>query len=155
VTESGRRVRPRDTQSRDTQSRDIRPRFTGRAAILAVFFCAVVLSLAYPVREYLAERKQIDELEVQRAQIARQLSRLEAERQHLRDPAYIEQLARDRLHMCLPNQMCYVVIDPAVRSRTTAAPKHAAEPWYAKLWSSVQLADGQPSPRPHAATRRG
>lgn len=120
---------------------------------MAVFFCAIVLSLAYPVREYIAERRQIDELEVQRAQIAKQLSRLEAERQRLRDPAYIEQLARDRLHMCLPNQMCYVVIDPAGRSKVSAAPKHVAEPWYAKLWSSVQLADGQSSPRPHPARR--
>jgi cell division protein FtsB len=131
-------------------SRQARPRFTGRAVILAIFFCAVVLSLAYPVREYIAERKQIDELEAQKAQIARQLSGLEAERQHLRDPAYIEQLARDQLHMCLPNQMCYVVINPAVRSRASASPEHAADPWYAKLWSSVQLANGQPAHRPHS-----
>lgn len=146
---------PRPDQPRSDQPpRDTRPRATGRAAILAIFFCAVVLSLAYPVREYVAQRRQIDELEAQRAQIAKQLSRLETERRRLSEPSYIEQLARDRLHMCLPNQMCYVVIGPPARNRTSAAPKHTTEPWYAKLWSSVQLADGRPSPRPHSATWR-
>jgi hypothetical protein len=111
------------------------------------------MSLAYPVREYIAERKYIAELEVQKAQIAKQLNHLKTERRHLSDPAYIEQLARDRLHMCLPNQMCYVVIDPAVRSTASATPKRVADPWYAKLWSSVQLADGQPAHHPHSASR--
>lgn len=106
-----------------------------------MLLCFLVLSLAYPIREYIAQRRQIDQLRVQSAQIAAQLSRLRAEQQRLRSPAYIEQQARDRLHMCLPNQMCYVIIGPAARS----TPRHGAEPWYARLWSSVQLADRQPA----------
>jgi len=148
--------RPAQTSGRPAQTTtgDGRPHFTGRAAILAVLLCAVVLSLAYPVREYIAQRRQIDQLEVQRAQIATQLSRLEAQRQHLRSPAYIEQLARDRLHMCLPNQMCYVIINPTTRGVASAAPRRTEEPWYAKLWSSVRLADSQPATGHPAAGRR-
>jgi len=42
-----------------------RPRFTSRAAVLAVVVCAIALSLAYPVREYIAQRRQIDQLQAQ------------------------------------------------------------------------------------------
>jgi cell division protein FtsL len=116
--------------------------------------CAVVLSLAYPVREYIAQRRQIDQLVAQQAEIARQISRLEQEQRRLHNPAYIEQLARDRLHMCLPNQMCYVIIKPTARRPAGSASQQAAEPWYAKLWSSVRLADGQRSADRHANDRR-
>jgi len=33
-----------------------RAKFTSRAAVLAVVLCAIALSLAYPVREYIAQR---------------------------------------------------------------------------------------------------
>ena len=32
-------------------------RLTSRAAVLAVVVCAIALSLAYPVREYIAQRR--------------------------------------------------------------------------------------------------
>src|ERR1700758_4305927 len=75
-----------------------RARFTSRAAVLAVVLCAIALSLAYPVREYIAQRRQIDQWQAQSAQTAAQLARLQAEAARLNDPAYIEQQARDRLH---------------------------------------------------------
>jgi len=40
-------------------------RLTGRAAVLAVVICAIALSLAYPVREYVNQRRQIDALVAQ------------------------------------------------------------------------------------------
>ena len=33
-------------------------RLTGRAAVLAVVICAIALSLAYPVREYIAQDRK-------------------------------------------------------------------------------------------------
>ena len=118
-----------------------RSRLTSRAALLAVVLCAVALSLAYPVREYIAQRRQIDQLEAQREAIAATLSRLQAEQQKLTSNAYVEQQARDRLHMCLPSQTCYVVINPrppAVRVPPAHVP---GTPWYERLWDSVQKAD--------------
>src|SRR6266849_139682 len=91
------------------QPRD-RARFTSRAAVLAVVICAIALSLAYPVREYIGQRRQIGRLEAQRQTIEVRVHRLEAEHRKLTDPAYVRQQARDRLHMCLPSQTCYVVI---------------------------------------------
>jgi cell division protein FtsB len=122
-----------------------RARFTSRAAVLAVVLCAIALSLAYPVREYIAQRRQIEVLQAQRAAIVAQLHQLEGEQRRLKDPAYIEQLARDRLHLCPRGQTCYVVIGP----RHTGAGRLAAAsvtPWYERLWQSVRKAD-QGSPR--------
>jgi cell division protein FtsB len=125
-----------------------RARFTSRAAVLAVVLCAIALSLAYPVREYIAQRRQIDQLQAQSAQTAAQLARLQAEAARLNDPAYIEQQARDRLHYCMPRQTCYVIIggQPASNAGQAAAAV-AGTPWYERLWSSVQQADKQPASR--------
>ena len=56
-----------------------RPRFTSRAAVLAVVLCAIALSLAYPVREYIGQRRQIDQLTAQRATAEAAVRRLQAE----------------------------------------------------------------------------
>jgi cell division protein FtsB len=122
-----------------------RARFTSRAAILAVVVCAIALSLAYPVREYIAQRRQIDQLQAQSQATSAELAKLRAEAQRLNDPAYIEQQARDRLHMCKPGVTCYVIIggQPATRSALTAAA--AGTPWYERLWHSVRQADRMPS----------
>jgi cell division protein FtsB len=126
-----------------TQARPLppRPHFTGRAAVLAIVLCGIALSLAYPVREYISQRKQIDQLLAQGARIESQRQRLESERRLLRSPVYIEQQARDRLHMCLPTQMCYEIIGKSAKPKDVAE-RVAGTPWYARLWSSVQQADG-------------
>jgi cell division protein FtsB len=119
-----------------------RPRFTGRAAILAIVLCAIALSLAYPVREYIAERRQLDQLHAQSQQLAARLRQLGAQQRALTSPAYIEQQARDRLHMCLPTQMCYEII--GTRTHGTVRVARVVMPWYSRLWSSVQDADKPP-----------
>jgi cell division protein FtsB len=119
-------------------------KLTSRAALLAIVVCAVALSLAYPVREYIAERRQIAQLEGSDARTAAQVRRLEAQRRELASPRYIEQLARDKLHMCFPTQTCYEVVTPSRRHGQPTATA-AAEPWYALLWKSVREADEAPA----------
>lgn len=131
----------------------LRPHVTGRAAILAVVLCAIALSLAYPVREYIAQRKQIDQLLAQGDQLSVRLRALENQRRQVNDPVFIERMARDRLHMCLATQMCYVVITPATAK--PAASPGPAEPWYARLWSSVQQANQRPHGRPARHSHHG
>ena len=72
-------------------------RLTGRAAVLAVVICAIALSLAYPVREYVNQRRQIDALVAQQQSMLAQVKNLQAQRARLSSPAYIEQLARQEL----------------------------------------------------------
>jgi cell division protein FtsB len=123
-----------------------RPRFTSRAAVLAVVLCAIALSLAYPVREYIGQRRQIDQLTAQRATAEAAVRRLQAEDRKLTSPAYVEQQARDRLHLCMPDQTCFVVI-PGKKPPATAAPAPAhVTPWYEKLWGSVRDANQATTP---------
>jgi cell division protein FtsL len=118
-----------------------RAKFTSRAAVLAVVICAIALSLAYPVREYIAQRRQVDQLEAQHQMLLTQLRQLEQEQGRLNDPAYIQQLARNKLHMCLRGDTCYVVIGNHPRhsgGRTDAA---SLTPWYERVWQSVEQAN--------------
>ena len=120
-------------------------RLTSRAAVLAVVICAIVLSLAYPVREYVAQRQQIDQLVAQRQTMLDQVKTLEAEQTKLSDPSYIEQLARQELDMCFPGTQCYVIEgSQSLINGTSPAPPGPA-PWYARLWRSVEQADASPA----------
>jgi cell division protein FtsB len=129
--------------ARARPARSPRPRLTSRAAVLAVVLCAIALSLAYPVREYIADIRQIGQLEALNAQLGSQNRQLRAERRALASPGYVEQLARDDLHMCFPSQTCYVVILPAARGRNGKG--GAVTPWYERLWKSVVEADKVPA----------
>ena len=107
--------------------------------------CAIALSLAYPVREYIGQRQQIDQLLTTQQSLSAQVKNLQSQQQRFSDPSYIEQQARDQLHMCLPTEKCYVIIgnnSPA----PDATPQRKAAPtsWYSKLWGSVKQADQTP-----------
>jgi len=121
-----------------------RSRLTSRTAVLAVVLCAVALSIAYPVREFIAQRRQLDQLEAQRQAIALRLGVLERQQQLLAGNGYVEQQARDKLHMCLPSETCYVIIDPQ-QPQGRAAAALPGTPWYERLWNSVQRADKAPA----------
>ncbi len=116
-------------------------KLTGRAALLAVVICAIALSLAYPVREYIAQRQQIDQLLAQQQSMAAQVKALQEQDIKLSQTWYIEQEARDQLHMCFPKEQCYEVVSGQPAKASVARPQAAADPWYAKLWQSVQKAD--------------
>ena len=115
-------------------------RLTSRAAVLAVVICAVVLSLAYPVREYLAQRQQIDQLVAQQQTMLAQVKNLQTQQAKLSERSYIEQLARQELDMCLPGTQCYIIEGSHSPITGTLTQRPGPAPWYAKLWQSVQQA---------------
>jgi len=120
-------------------------RLTGRAAVLAVVICAIVLSLAYPVREYVTQRRQIDSLVAQQQAMLAQVKSLQAQQARLSSPSYIEQLARQELDMCFPGTQCYIVEGSQPQAGTAQSAKQGPAPWYDKLWRSVQQADANPT----------
>jgi cell division protein FtsL len=119
-------------------------RLTGRAAVLAVVICAIALSLAYPVREYITQRQQIDSLMAQQHSMLAQVQGLQAQQAQLSNPTYIEQLARQELDMCLPGTQCYIVEGSQPLIGAARLPQKGPAPWYDKLWKSVQQADANP-----------
>lgn len=120
-----------------------RPQLTGRAAILAIVVCANAMSLAYPAREVIAQRREIARLEEEQTRALRKLRNLEEQRRQREDPEYIKRLAKERLHYCEPGAKCYVVLDQSTpKSGTQAGDRQPERPaWYVTLWQSVQAAD--------------
>ena len=120
-------------------------RLTGRAAVLAVVICAIALSLAYPVREYVTQRKQIDALVAHQQVMLNQVKGLQQQQARLNDPDYIEKVARQQLDMCFPRTTCYIVTGGQSPASTARPSRPGPVPWYDKLWRSVQQADGDPA----------
>ena len=119
------------------------PALTSRAAILAVVVCAIALSLAYPVREYIAQRQEIADLRQKEAKARRQVEILAQRKQQLGDKSYIEREATRRLHYCRPGVKCYIVLDGGGDGRRQAhkGGPTSRPPWYETLWRSVEAAD--------------
>lgn len=120
-----------------------RGHLTSRAAVLAVVVCAIGLSLAYPVREYVAQRQEIAQLRHQERIAKRQVEELALRKQRLGDESYIKREARRRLNFCMPGERCYVVLDGSGgdgQQQPQGGPPRRP-PWYETLWKSVEAAD--------------
>jgi cell division protein FtsB len=117
---------------------------TSRAAILALVVCAIALSLAYPVREYIAQRQEIAELKHSERVAQQRVEQLEQQKRRLADPSYIKREAKRRLHYCMPGEKCYVVLDGSGgaggQQEQSGQPRKPS--WYETLWRSVEAADG-------------
>ncbi|GLW51728.1 hypothetical protein Stsp02_73890 [Streptomyces sp. NBRC 14336] len=118
-----------------------RSRLTGRAALLALVVCSLVVALAYPIRQYVAQRAEIAELEQQREQARQRVEDLRDLKARWKDDAYAEQRIRERLHYVLPGETGYVVIDPDAVKRTRADQGAADRAWYANVWDGVDKSD--------------
>lgn len=147
------RADPRATSRRDARAASTaadaaavtrsRAHLTSRAAILAVVVCAIALSLAYPIREYIAQRREIAALREQQRTAQQQVEQLARHKQRLGDESYIKREARRRLHYCMPGEKCYVVLDgsnPSGQAARQGSPPRTP-PWYVTLWRSVEAAD--------------
>ncbi|MFI0351496.1 septum formation initiator family protein [Actinomadura sp. 9N407] len=119
------------------------PALTSRAAILAVVVCAIALSLAYPVREYVAQRQQIAELKQQERVARKRVDELTQRKQQLGEESYIKREATRRLHYCEPGVKCYIVLDGGGgdEQRPQRDGTGSKPPWYETLWRSVEAAD--------------
>jgi|SRR5271170_4214014 len=117
-------------------------RLTSRAAVLAVVICAIALSLAYPIRAYVAQRRQIDELVAEQQMLQATVKSQLAKSAKYSDPAFIEQLARSELHMCMPGAQCYIIENGQSVISAPQPSRPGPAPWYAKLWHSVEQANG-------------
>ena len=121
---------------------------TTRAAVMGLVVCALLVSAALPLREYLGQRSDIRELQQQQDAANRRVAGLEEQKARLEDPSYTAALARDRLHFLRPGETAYVVIAPSAAPvtptdarRAASAPTGPEAPWYSQLWGSVRSAD--------------
>jgi cell division protein FtsB len=127
-----------------------RNRLTGRAAVLALVLCALVVALAYPMRQYIAQRSQIADQRKQAQEAQKRVEELREEKARWQDPAYVRSRARERLNYVLPGETGFTVVGPSQSATADdSADRHdandtaALRAWYANLWDGVDRADAQ------------
>ncbi|GAA1252307.1 hypothetical protein GCM10009665_48780 [Kitasatospora nipponensis] len=137
-----------------------RPRFTSRATVLVLVLCSLVAILAYPTRQFINQRSEINTQRVKAEQARRQVEQLRIERARWQDPEYVKAQARERLHYALPGETPFVSVDPtpsAGAGHPPAGPSgqsaaKAASSWYSTVWDSVDaVAAAAPTPAPAPA----
>lgn len=121
-----------------------RSRLTGRAAVLALVICSLVVALAYPLRQYISQRSDIAEQERLAEQAGQRVEELRDAKARWQDPAYVEQQVRRHLHFVRPGEFGFTLPDLEDRAaeerryRDRGAP---VRPWYDNLWDGVDRAD--------------
>jgi cell division protein FtsB len=124
-----------------------RPLFTGRAVLLGALILLLALTLAGPIRQFLAGRAELVQLTAEGRELDRRADRLAEQLQRQADPAYAERQARERLTYVLPGDRLVVVVDGKTVEGDpgTVPPEDAASgptSWYAGLLESLSVADG-------------
>ncbi|MEU8973085.1 FtsB family cell division protein [Streptomyces monashensis] len=118
-----------------------RSRLTGRAALLVLVLCTMIVALAYPMRQYVTQRAQISDLQRQKQQAEQRVEQLRDLKARWQDDAYAEQEIRRRLHYVMPGETGYTVVDPGTARQSRADLKAAQRPWYANVWDGVDKSD--------------
>ncbi|EST32333.1 hypothetical protein N566_20145 [Streptomycetaceae bacterium MP113-05] len=117
-----------------------RSRLTGRAALLALVLCSLVVALAYPLRQYIAQQSEIDDLRQDAERRQERVEDLRRLKGRWQDPAFVEQRARERLHMLRPGETGYLMRRGDADEQRPRG--DASEgPWYRDMWESVDEAD--------------
>ncbi len=118
-----------------------RSRLTGRAAFLALVVCSLVVALAYPMRQYVSQRTDIADQERRKDEARQHVERLRDEKARLQDDMYIRRLAREHLHLVLPGETGYTVIDPEAAEQRRTEEGASDRPRYSNVWDGVDKAD--------------
>jgi cell division protein FtsB len=112
---------------------------TRRAAVLALVVCALALTVAVPLRNYLAQRHELTTLETRQHQLSSQVDELTRRRDELRDPDHVRAEARERLGYVSPGEVPYIVQLPG--NAVPASPRPGSPgtaPWLETLWNDVR-----------------
>ena len=118
-----------------------RSRLTGRAALLALVLCSLIVALAYPMRQYVSQRAEVADLEHRQEQARQRVEQLRDLKARWQDDAYAEQQIRLRLHYVLPGETGYIVVDPDAARQSRAELGAADRPWYSNVWDGVDKSD--------------
>ena len=110
--------------------------------MLFIVLTTLALTLAWPARAYVDQRRQIAALREQTRATQQRVALLQQQEQQWNDPQYIEAQARQRLHFVRPGEISYIVLRPASHSAPAPAQltKAPTQPWYTSLWGSVDQA---------------
>ncbi len=75
--------------------------------VLAAVLLVLGIAAFGPVRNFLAQREEIDRLEQQVTELQQERAQLEREIDRIRDPEYLERVARQCLGMVRPGEIAF------------------------------------------------
>jgi cell division protein FtsB len=130
-----------------------RSRFTGRAMVFVLVLSVLTISYASSLKAYFQQHSQIQQLRGQIAASETSIARLQGEKDHWKDPAYVREQARARFGYLMPGQTSYVVMGqdgkPLAAESSLSDPRTSVSStptaWWTREWRSVQLAGTPPS----------
>jgi cell division protein FtsB len=109
--------------------------------MVAIVVCALALSVAVPLRTYLAQRDEVHIQEQRKAELQAEVAELERRKALLEDPAQLEAEARRRLRYVRPGETPYIVELPGDHADAGAGePEQRPVPpqsWYEVLWDQT------------------
>lgn len=118
---------------------------SSRTAILLGIAVVAVILLALPLREYLAQRSEINSASQKMNEQQTKVDGLQRQVDDWQDDEFVRGQARERLHFMLPGEVGYKIIDPGTTENKLAEQAPRAEaprgPWYDRLWSSMRAAE--------------
>ena len=124
-----------------------RPLFTGRAVLLGALVLLLALTLAGPVRQYLAGQAELASLAAEGQALEQRAADLEQQLARQADPDWTQREARERLTYVRPGDRLVVIVGGATRGEAPGplSPlpgSQPAPPWYDALLHSIAVADG-------------
>jgi cell division protein FtsL len=120
--------------------RELRPPLglTVRGALLLLILFALAVTSVYPLREYVEQRRRIEQLAAKQRALAAENERLQREQERLRDPAYVEQLAKRDFGMVKRGEEAWQLTgEPPRASPPAPAPPPPPKPWYQRAWQRM------------------
>ncbi|WP_420040764.1 FtsB family cell division protein [Gordonia sp. MP11Mi] len=111
-----------------------------RAAVITLVVVFLALTLAVPVRTYLSQRSEFNELQQANTQLQKEVAEYERKAVEQNDPAYIEAKARERLQMVKRGERQVILIAPNKEQQEAAERaerEREANPWYQNMWDAV------------------
>ena len=107
--------------------------------MLALVVCALALTVAVPLRNFLTQREELSDLRAQQQRQTQQLAGLNVRLNQLRDPVYVQAQARGRLGYVRSGEIPYVVqLAGDGAAPETGSNLAGATPWFDRLWSDAR-----------------
>jgi cell division protein FtsB len=113
---------------------------TPRGALLLLVMFALAATAVYPLRQYVSQADRIQRLQDKQRALKAENQRLEQQRARLKDPAYVEQLAKRDFQLVEPGEEAWLVTGTPPTTRPAPAPPPPPEPkppWYQRAWQRL------------------
>jgi cell division protein FtsB len=109
---------------------------TPRGALLLLVMFALAAAAVYPLRQYVSQADRIQRLQDKQRALQAENQRLEQQRARLKDPAYVEQLAKRDFQLVEPGEEAWLVTGtpPTTRPAASPPPPEPEAPWYKRAW---------------------